>query len=51
MFTSHPAHQYLVNLLGHYSFCNYFECVEPKPKGEPWTTQCANAKIHMDAGC
>lgn len=47
---SSNASKYLVDLLGHYSFCNYYECVEPKPKGQPWSSKCADAKIHMDAG-
>lgn len=42
------ASTYLVDILGHYSFCNYFECVEPKKA--PFTEACKTANIHMDAG-
>ncbi|CAE7655302.1 PFP-ALPHA [Symbiodinium pilosum] len=39
---------FLVQLLGHYSMCNYFECFPPKTSG--FTDQCKRANVHMDAG-
>lgn len=42
------ASTYLVNVLGHYSMCNYYECTEPKKA--PFTPECKAAKVHMDAG-
>ena len=41
----------LVFELGHYSMCNYYECLD-KPRFPPtaWTSACAKAQIHMDAG-
>mmetsp|Transcript_41206 Transcript_41206/g.96150 ORF Transcript_41206/g.96150 Transcript_41206/m.96150 type:complete len:410 (+) Transcript_41206:108-1337(+) len=38
----------LVQLLGHYSMCNYFECFPPKASS--FTDQCKAANVHMDAG-
>lgn len=42
------ASTFLVKLLGHYSFCNYFECFPPKLSS--FTESCRKANIHMDAG-
>ncbi|CAK9107368.1 Pyrophosphate--fructose 6-phosphate 1-phosphotransferase subunit alpha 1 (PFP 1) (6-phosphofructokinase, partial [Durusdinium trenchii] len=42
------ASTFLVTLLGHYSFCNYFECFPPK--SAKFTPECKKANIHMDAG-
>lgn len=42
------ASSFLVTLLGHYSFCNYFECFPPKMSN--FTEKCKEANIHMDAG-
>eukprot|EP00937_MAST-01D_sp_MAST-1D-sp2_P001896 g1896.t1 len=39
----------LVYELGHYSMCNYFECLEKLPFTS-WNSACAKANIHMDAG-
>ncbi|CAE7597824.1 lovD [Symbiodinium natans] len=39
---------FLVQLLGHYSMCNYFECFPPKPSD--FTDKCKAADVHMDAG-
>ena len=38
----------LVYSLGHYSMCNYYECLNSF-LGR-WTKKCADAQIHMDAG-
>jgi len=39
---------FLVQLLGHYSMCNYFECFPPKASS--FTEECRLANVHMDAG-
>jgi len=38
----------LTKLLGHYSMCNYFECIPPK-LGD-FTAACKKENIHVDAG-
>ncbi|CAE8602771.1 unnamed protein product [Polarella glacialis] len=38
----------LVKLLGHYSMCNYFECIFPKLSD--FSPRCEKANIHVDAG-
>ena len=39
----------LVRSLGHYSMCNYYECLQTSIFSH-WTEKCAKANIHMDAG-
>ena len=38
----------LVRSLGHYSMCNYYECLQTSVFSH-WTEKCAEANIHMDA--
>jgi len=39
---------FLTQLLGHYSMCNYFECLPPKKAA--FTPLCEKQNIHVDAG-